>query len=236
MANVPTLGGQGGTPSLSPTLIQVGPGLLYTNVTKPADTATLLVSGQASGANDQRVWGPLLYTVSGTFAGSTIGQSNISYSTTFVDIDIEQALTPVEKVLTREDARIVASIAELSSERLQETSAPSNYFSPVATLKTIDADPLMSSQYRHTITVGGIRLVEPQCVALISANRRISVAAGPYSYVFCCYNAVSTEGFDIPFSRGGHSVWRVTFEALADTARTIGDQLFQLTVRNASSS
>jgi len=232
MAFTPSLG----SVTLTPKAIQVGPMMLWHNVDKPADGATLLVSGQASGSNDQRVFGPLPLTASGTAIGSTIGQSTIQYRPQFVDIDIEQALSPVEKVISREDAGLTASIAELTAENLRDVSIPGNLVTPVATLKSVDLDPHLgvSSQYRHTITMGGLRVVEPMCIVGISANRRINVTGGPFSYTFVGYNAVSTEGFDIPFQRSGTSVWRVRYEMLADIDRTIGDQLFQLTVRNSS--
>lgn len=231
MANVPSLS----SVTLSPTVIQVGPAMLHTNVSKPPDTATLLVSGQVSGTNDQRVFGPMLYTVSGQAVGSTVGASNVSHRPQFVDIDIEQALAPVEKVMVREEARLQASMAELTAENLRDT-MPGNFFSPVATRKTVDADPLMPAQYRHTITLGGIRVVEPQCVALISGNRRTNQANGPYSYVWCGYKVVFTEGFDLPFSKRDVTVWRVAAECLADIDRTINDQLWQMTCRSNVSS
>jgi hypothetical protein len=226
MSNIPTIQ----TASTNPTLIQVGPGLLYTNVTKPADQAQLLVSGNVSGVQDQRVYGPALYTVSGTFVGSTIGDSGISYKPTFVDIMIETSTAKVEKVLNTEEAHCTFALAELTAEVLQAASLPGSYWNqPVATLST-SADPLMPGQTRHTITVGGLRLVAPQCIAFISPGRRIGTT-GPYSYVFCGYNAVSTAGFDAPFSRGKETVWKTDFEMISDTSRTIGDQLFQFVVR-----
>lgn len=224
----------------SPTLINVSPGLLWYNVTKPADQTALLVSGNVSGATDQRVYGPVLVTVSGTFAGSTIGESSISYKTTFVDIQIETATATVEKVLNTESAMCNFSVAELTAENIQGTGPGSYWNQPVMTLTTAagnlgGTDPLMPGQVRHAITVGGLRLVAPQCIAFISPNRRIGLAGiGPFSYVFCGYNAVSTAGFDAPFSRGKETVWKVTYEMIADTTRTIGDQLFQFVVRSAT--
>jgi hypothetical protein len=220
--------------STSPTLIQVGPGMLWSNVSKPADGDILLVSGNVSGATDQRVYGPVLYTISGTFMGSTIGESNISYNTSFVDILIESSTAKVEKVLNTEEARCTFNVAELTAENLRDTLPGSYWNQPVATLTT-GTDPLMPQQVQHRIKVGGLRLVAPQCVAFISPNRRIGlVGTGPHSYTFVGYNSVSTEGFDAPFSRGRETVWRVSFEMISDTSRTIGDQLFQFTVRQAT--
>ena len=232
MATVRTLQ----TVATAPTVIQCGPGMLWANVTKPADGDTLAVSGNASGAQDQRIYGPVPFTLSGTFMGATIGESNISYRPTFVDIDIETSTATVEKVLNSEEARCNFALAELTAENLRDSLPGAVGQGPVATLKTVDADPYMSSQYRHTITVGGLRLVQPQCIAFISANRRINLASGPFSYVYVGYNAVSTEGFEAPFSRGGVTVWRASYEQIADVSRTLGDQLFQFTVRSAVSS
>lgn len=217
----------------TPQLIQVGPGFLWTGMRKPADGAIFLVSGQASGVNDQRVYGPMVFNVSGTFIGSTIGESGIAYRPTFVDILIESSTAKVEKVLNTEEARCTFAIAELTAENVQNTLAGSGTNS-VATLST-GADPLAANQIMHTIKVGGLRLLDPQCIAFISPNRRISAAGTQiFSYVFCGYNAISTEGFDAAFSRGKETVWRVAYEMIADTGRTIGDQLFQFTVRQSS--
>lgn len=231
MANTPTLQ----TAGTSPTLIQVGPGMLWYGVTKPADGATLLVSGNVSGAQDQRVYGPIPVTISGTFVGSTIGESKISYKPTFVDINIETSTAKVEKVLNLEESHCTFAVAELTAENVQANLPGSYWNQPVATLKTADTDPLMPGQTRHTITVGGLRLVNPQTIAFISPNRRIGlVGTGPFSYVYCGYNAIGISGFDAPFSRGKETVYQVDYEMIADTARSIGDQLFQFCVRQAS--
>src|SRR3990167_11022159 len=214
-----------GTPSVAPTFIQVAPGMLWADVRKPADGATLLVSGYASGQYDQRVYGPVPLTVSGTFIGATIGDSSISYRPTFVDIQIETSTAKVEKVLNTEEARCVFSVAELTAENMKQAI-------PVGTLSAVDTDPLMSPQKRHTLTVGGLRLLAPTCIAFISPNRRIA-AGGPFSYIMCGYNAVPIDGFDAPFARGRETVWRLTYELIAATERTLGDQLFQFTVRPA---
>lgn len=230
MANVPSLQAA----AQNPTYIQVGPASLWVNVTPPADGQPLLVSGQLSGVNDQRLYGPLPYTISGTFVGSTIGESTMSYTATFVDILVENNTAIVEKVLNTEAARVDFSLAELTAETAQATAFPGSYWNqPVATL-TSTADPLQAGQQRHTLTFGGLRLVDPQCVAFISANRRISVAAsgtGVYSYVFCGYKAVSTEGFTVPFSRGRESVYRCSFQFLGDPSRTVGKQMAEWTCR-----
>lgn len=212
------------TMATAPTFIQVGPGMLWTNVTKPGDTATLLVSGYASGPMDQRLYGPAPFTVSGTFIGSTIGDSSITYRPTFVDIMIETSTAIVEKILNSEDARCSFSVAEMTSENMLLAV-------PVGTLDAVTTDPLMSPQSRHTLRVGGLRLVAPMCIAFISPNRRIGAGGGPHSYVFCGYAAVSTDGFDAPFSRGRETVWKLTYQLIADTSRSLGDQLCQFTTR-----
>ena len=227
MATVRTLQ----TASTTPTLIQVGPGALWFGVTKPGDTEILQVSGSASGSQDQRIYGPRPFTLSGTFAGSTIGESTFSYKASFVDIHIETSTAKVEKVLNTEEARCNFSMAEMSAENIQRAMPGDPNNGPVATLST-QTDPYSSIQTVHVLKVGGLRLTSPQCIAFISANRRINLTAdGPFSYVFCGYNAVSTEGFETPFSRGRESLWRVSFEMISDTARTLGDQLYQLCVR-----
>lgn len=227
------------TPSLKtmatvPRLIQVGPGFIWFNVDKPADGATLAVSGYASGSMDHKVYGPALFTASGTFGGATIGESGLAYKVQFVDINIESSTAKVEKVLMSEEARVSVSMAELTAENFSAT-MPGNAVNPIAALKATTADPLSATQFRHTATVGGIRLVDPQCIAFISPNRRIGATGSDiFSYVFCGYNAISVEGFDTAFSKGKETVWRVVYELIADTGRTIGDQLFQFTVRQGS--
>lgn len=230
MANVPSLQSAATTPQL----IQVGPGMLWTNVTKPADGALLAVSGNVSGATDQRVYGPVLYTISGTFVGSTIGESSISYKPTFVDIKIETATATVEKVLDQEEAGVTFNVAELTAENFQAVLPGSYWNQPVATVTGPTADAFQAGQFTHAAKVGGLRLVAPQTIAFISANRRIGLSSGPFSYVFCGYNAVSTEGFEASFSRGGVTMNRVRYEMLSDQTRSIGDQLFQFVARQSS--
>lgn len=233
MSNVPSLQ----SASLAPTNIQVGPGMLWTNVTKPADTAYLVVSGNLSGATDQRVYGPVLFTVSGTFVGSTIGASTFTYKPTFVDVQIEQSVSIVEKVLNTETASCQFSIAELTAENMQITGPGSYWNQPVATVSS-STDAYQAGQTIHKLTIGGLRLVAPQCIAFISANRRISLtnagSSQAYSYVFCGYNAVAVDGFNMPFERGKETVYQTKFDMIADTSRTIGDQLFQMAVRMSS--
>lgn len=224
MATVPTI--QSG--SITPNLIQVGPGMLWYDVTCPGDGQILQVSGQGSGVNDQRLFGPLPYTLSGTFAGSTIGDSTIAYKPQFLDIMIEQSPTKVEKVLTAEETRISFSVAEMTAENIKASV-------PIATLST-SADPMaFTTQVRHIVKAGGLRLVEPTTVAFIAANRRISqTGTNIFSYVFCAYAAVASEGFDAPFSRGKESVWRAVWDCIANPGRTLGDQVWQFVVRQSS--
>jgi hypothetical protein len=221
-----------------PTYIQVGPGVLWTGVRKPPDDPTstgvgvLAVSGYQSGPMDMRLYGPALFTVSGVMAGATIGDSTFSYKPTFVDIGIETSSALVEKVLNMESSTCAFSIAELTSENMVLAI-------PVGT-NQISNDPLnfipgtTTPQIQHTIKVGGLQLTAPQCIAFISPNRRIAQNSGPFSYVYCAYNAVGVDGFDMPFSRGKETVFKLTFEAIADVTRTLGDQLFQFTARSAS--
>ncbi len=213
-----------GTMGTRPAYIQVSPGMLWTNIRKPPDGQLLQVSGYASGPMDQRVYGPAPVTVSGAFIGATIGDSNFSYRPTFVDISIETASAKVEKVLNTEESRCTFSVAELTAENM-------NLAIPVGTLSST-ADTIQVGQNIRTLKVGGLQLTPPQTIAFISPNRRIS-AGGPHSYVYCAYNAVAIDGFDMPFSRGSVTVFRLTFEAIAATERTIGDQLFQFSVRQA---
>lgn len=212
------------TMQVRPTYIQVAPGMLWVDIRKPGNGQVLLVSGYLSGPMDQRVYGPAVVAVSGAFMGATIGDSNFSYRPTFVDIKIEQATATVEKVLNTEEARAAFAVSELTSENLLQTI-------PVGTL-TSQADPLQAGQTVRMLTVGGVTLLAPKCIAFISPNRRIS-AGGPFSYVWCAYNAVPVDGFDMPFSRGRETVFRLTFEAIAATERSIGDQLFQFSTRQA---
>lgn len=218
------------TPSLktmtaAPTYIQVGPGQLWAGLNKPPDTTILAVSGYASGPMDQRVYGPAPFTASGFFVGSTIGESNVMYRPTFVDIQIETSTSKVEKVLDKEEARASFSVAELTAQNM-------NLAIPVGTL-TSSNDPLQANQVQHILKVGGLRLVQPTCIAFISPNRRIGTGSGPHSYVFCGYNAVSVDGFDAPFSRSRETVWKLTYELIGDPTRTIGDQLMQFVSRQA---
>lgn len=215
-----------GTPNVAPTFIQVGPGMLWYNVRKPADGAILLVSGYASGQYDQRVYGPVPLTVSGTFVGSTIGDSNISYRPTFVDVQTETSTAKVEKVLNTEEARCMFSVAELTSENMQQAI-------PVGTLTTQADNSLGATQ--HNLKVGGLRLVLPTCIAFISPNRRISATGTQiFSYVLCAYNAVAVDGLDMAFEKGKETTWKVTYDCIAATERTIGDQLVQFVVRQSS--
>ena len=218
----------------TPNLIQVGPGLLWTNVDQPGASTVYPVSGHAAThVQDQRVYGPAPVSVSGTFIGSTIGDSTCSYRTNFVDILIETSTAKVEKVLDTEEAYCGFNVAELTAENLQRTLPGGNTGDPIATLAT-SADAYQAGQTAHFLTVGGLRLVEPMTILLISPNRRVALASGPFSYVFCGYQAVSVEGFDAPFARGRETVWRTNFECIADTRRNIGDQLFQFAVRQAT--
>lgn len=219
------------TIAVSPTLIHVGPGALWGDIVdKPADGAILMVSGR-TGAQAHNIYGPVPVTISGTFLGSTIGESTISYRCTFVDIQTETSTARVEKVLNTEESRCTFSIAELTAKNVQLAMPGKINSQPVASYTgTGVVDPYNASWKTHTVTVGGLRLVAPQCIAFISPGRYAGVS-GPFSYVYCGYNAISTEGFDAPFSRGRETVWRVSYEMIADTARSVGDQLFQFTVR-----
>ena len=214
-------------PITAPQFIHVGPGLLWTDTRKPAMGEILLVSGFVNGASAQRLYGPLPYTVSGTFVGSTIGESVLHYAPRFIDIMLDTQPAPVDRILTHEEMRVAFNVAELRASQLA-LAAPFAGATPTRTL-----DPLMAAQQRETLSVGGLRLVQPRTLLFVSPHRRIDNGGPVYSYTFCGYNAVPIDGFDVPMARRRETVWRLTYELLADLTRPPGDQLFQFTMRQS---
>jgi len=146
---------------------------------------------------------------SGTELGLTQGDTNFSYQLTKKDIEAEQSLAPVDVMSVSEMAQVETTVLEHTYFTLQRA------FDNVGTESVGGGYGIWFG--------GGTGPLAPrtECV-MITARQRNAPTKFIVGVLYKCY---SVEGFKLGFKRGGESVYKVTFKALADLTRNAGDQL-----------
>lgn len=144
----------------------------------------------------------------GVDVGSTIGESTVEYRPTIATVDIEQAFGGVAPRLTAEACTLKFTAGESTN----------------ANIKTAMQQATSTSDGGHNyLTAGGKTGVTGQTVAIISKQ----ADTPQYNWV-CVYNVVSMDGVSLSFKKSATRQIAITFTALADPTRSVGDQLFQV--------
>lgn len=146
-----------------------------------------------------------------TEIGYTTGPATFDYKATKEEIIPEQSLIAVD-VFTKEE---MAQLVFTAYERVYVTLNAA--FDNVGTVSDANKDLYYGGN--------GTAIVTPKLFTVfMSTPHRENTAK--FSYL-CVYKAYSMDGVKLPFEKGKPTTFQVTMKALADTSRTIGDQVFQ---------
>lgn len=178
--------------------IHQGPCRIFIGVTAPA-----------TGTPPTRMAHTAGVPATGTEVGHTEGDAVFTYKQSMTEMRSEQALGPIDAFVTDE----MAQVTFLAMERVYATLK-------LAMNSTGNLDDANATLFYG----GGTALSVFTQAIMISSPLRTNIAKFEVSVL---YKAYSVDGYEIAYSRGRVSTYRITLKGLADTSRSVGDQLFQ---------
>lgn len=178
--------------------IHIGAGRIWLGVTAPASGAPPTLMGHTNGV-----------PATGTEVGHTEGNAVFTYKPTKDTIPSEQALSVVGVFTTDEMCQLTFKAQERVYQVLRAA------FDSIGTVSDGSKD----------LFYGGGLTITPLTQAIMLSSARRDIAA-KYE-VLVIYKAVNMEGVEISYGKATRSTYQITLRGLADTTRTIGDQLFQ---------
>jgi hypothetical protein len=192
--------------ALNPNEIHVSPARIYIDVTPPASGTPPTWLTHTNGV-----------PATGTEVGLTAGEAVFTWATEKADIESEQVMGIVDKFITRENAQLEFEAQERTYALIK---------------RAFDNIGSVNDATRLGFYGGGggtIINIQYATIALVSLRRDI---AARYE-VLLLYKCVCTSGMLLRYSRTTPSTYRVTFQALPDTTRSSGDQIFQFSREKA---
>jgi hypothetical protein len=196
--------------------IHIGPGDLW--ITSDL-TAAPTLGGDLTDPTTSSVMAMLTnYTAPSTtaspswrYVGFTNGPSTLTYRPTYYMVQTEQAFAEVVVTPTGEETTLGCTLLESGYQNLAVGIGQ-------GTTKVVTGPPAYNAVF-----VGGKATTALSVVVLMSRHR-----SGTGYYVATLYQAYSDQGVALNFDRRSETRIGVSFRALANAARPVGDQLFQI--------
>ncbi len=178
--------------------VHIGPGRIFLGTTNPATGIPPTIMPHTAGV-----------PTPGIEVGYTDGDLVFRKTNETVEIMAEQAMGPIAVALTGE--RVEVEFTAL--ERVY------------ATLRAaFDNTGTVTDANKHLFYGGGSQYALRTQAVVITSLRPNQV--GKYE-VSTIYKAVSVNGFETAYRKSAASSYRIVLRGLMDTARSIGDQLYQ---------
>jgi hypothetical protein len=145
----------------------------------------------------------------GTEVGLTEGDAKFKYKLLQGKIEPEQSLAAVGLYAIGEDASLTFVVMEQTYFTLQQA------FNNVGKESVAGGVAFWFG--------GGTSVLAPTISTIMLTSRQRNA---PTKFIITqLYKAGTMDGFELAFKKKGHSVYQVTYEALADLTRTAGDQV-----------
>lgn len=178
---------------ITPGRINMGKANIWIGVTAPADdTIYTLSSGEPT---------------EGTFLGSTLTETVFVYTPTYVEIAVEQALTPVDAIKTMQVAELDVDFAETNVKNVTDALSTSTQGSA----GNVDS------------VFMGDKVVPTFTTIMAVQQRRDDVTK--YNYLLI-YKVFAKAAISYPLAKAKPSGIKVKFSALSDTTRALDNRLF----------
>ncbi|MGA3169005.1 MAG: hypothetical protein ABSF14_23130 [Terriglobia bacterium] len=187
-------------------------------------------TGGSTGSNAPTSWGSVVgaATADGTsvvwtctalgpaylFAGALEGVTDLDIGAKVEETTADQETLPIDAVMTGEVDSIAVTLKESDCGKLQLLVPHGTY-----STGTDSALPAGAQAYEE-IAFGGLKPVPKYSVLLIS-KRKDQTAKFVISQI---YRAYQKETVKLPFQRGKETTYKVTFQAIADQNRAVGDR------------
>lgn len=148
------------------------------------------------------------------YAGALEGVTELDIGAKVEETTADQETLPIDAVMTGEVDSIAVTLKESDCAKLQVLIPHGTYSSG-----TDSALPAGAQAYEE-IAFGGLRPVAKFSVLLIS-KRKDQTSKFVISQI---YRAYQKETVKLPFQRGKETTYKVTFQAIADLNRPVGDR------------
>jgi len=148
------------------------------------------------------------------FAGALEGATDLDIGAKVEETTADQETLPIDAVMTGEVDSIAVTLKESDCAKLQ-------ILIPHGTYATGTDSALPSgAQAYEEIAFGGLKAVPKYGVLLVS-KRKDQTAKFVVSQI---YRAYQKESVKLPFQRGKETTYKITFQAIADLNRQVGDR------------
>ena len=148
------------------------------------------------------------------FAGALEGVTDLDIGAKVEETTADQETLPIDAVMTGEVDSIAVTLKESDCSKLQLLVPHGTYAAGT------DSGLPTGSQNYEEIAFGGLKIVPKFSVLLIS-KRKDQTAKFVVSQI---YRAYQKETVKLPFQRGKETTYKITFQAIADLNRPVGDR------------
>jgi hypothetical protein len=160
------------------------------------------------------VWTCVALGPSYLYAGALEGATDLDIGAKVEETTADQETLPIDAVMTGEVDSIAVTLKESDCQKLQ-------LLVPHGTYATgTDTSLPSGSQTYEEIAFGGLKVV-PKFGILLISKRKDQTAKFVVSQI---YRAYQKETVKLPFQRGKETTYKVTFQAIADLNRPVGDR------------
>jgi hypothetical protein len=185
-------------------------GTTYTSA--PGAWGTALGATTSDGATV--VWTCAALAPAYLFAGALEGATDLDIGAKVEETTADQETLPIDAVMTGEVDSIAVTLKESDCNKLQ-------LFVPHGTYATgTDTALPAGAQTYEEIAFGGLKPVPKYSVLLISKRKDQTLKF----VVSQIYRAYQKETVKLPFQRGKETTYKITFQAIADLNRPVGDR------------
>lgn len=185
-------------------------GTTYTG--SPSSWGTTLGATTTDGANV--VWTCAAIGPAYLFAGALEGVTDLDIGAKVEETTADQETLPVDAVMTGEVDSISVTLKESDCAKLQ-------ILIPHGTYATgTDSGLPAGAQAYEEIAFGGLKPV-PKFGVLLISKRKDQTSKFVISQI---YRAYQKETVKLPFQRGKETTYKVTFQAIGDLNRPVGDR------------
>jgi hypothetical protein len=148
------------------------------------------------------------------FAGALEGVTDLDIGAKVEETTADQETLPIDAIMTGEVDTIAVTLKESDCSKLQVLIPHGTYASGTDTALPAGA------QAFEEIAFGGLKAV-PKFGVLLISKRKDQTSKFVVSQI---YRAYQKETIKLPFQRGKETTYKITFQAIADLNRPVGDR------------
>ena len=160
------------------------------------------------------IWSCVALAPAYLFAGALEGVTDLDIGAKVEETTADQETLPIDAVMTGEVDSLAVTLKESDCAKLQILIPHGTY-----TTGTDTGLPTGAQAYEE-IAFGGLKAV-PKFGILLISKRKDQTAKFVVSQI---YRAYQKESVKLPFQRGKETTYKVTFQAIADLNRPVGDR------------